>query len=224
MKVNELSKDLGIQNKDLITFFQSNGFKVSSHMQNVTDEMIDLAHENFTQAVEDIVVDSVVTKQETIQESLPPVSTRTFLPDDTIPCKSVVPYKLVEVGADGHTVYNWEYYGDIDYVKYSDLQSWRRKKTVMDPRILILDEDLCYQWRRELGNTYDKYLGVDYPEDFFSVSDEEFRSLLNKAPEVLRNVIKTTAVAMVRAENYPSVTKLKMIDEILGTCISEFLV
>ena len=46
MKVNDLSKELGVTNKELIEFLKGNGYKVSSHMQNVTDEMIDLAREN----------------------------------------------------------------------------------------------------------------------------------------------------------------------------------
>ena len=40
MKVYELSKKLGTNNKILITFFKDNDFKVASHNQNLTDEQI----------------------------------------------------------------------------------------------------------------------------------------------------------------------------------------
>ena len=46
MKINDLSSELGVINKDLIAFFKENGFKVSSHMQNATDEMIDVIAKN----------------------------------------------------------------------------------------------------------------------------------------------------------------------------------
>lgn len=63
MKVNELSKELGVTNKDVIDFLKSNGFKVSSHMQNVTNEMIELAHDQFKSiAAEEEVEETITTK------------------------------------------------------------------------------------------------------------------------------------------------------------------
>ena len=57
MIVNELSKELGIKNKDLIDYLKSQNFKVSSHMQTVNDDMIAVAREHF-----------VITPQQTIKE------------------------------------------------------------------------------------------------------------------------------------------------------------
>ena len=60
MKVYELKNEFeGISNGDLIKFLKSKGFKVSSHNQNVTDEMIDLARENFAKKVEEVVEEVV---------------------------------------------------------------------------------------------------------------------------------------------------------------------
>lgn len=219
MLIRELSKELGIENGDLINFLKGKDFKVTSHMQKMTDEMIDAAMENFkkVESKEEPKEEAPVEKKEI------PVSTRKFDPNDLIPCKSVVPYKLNGVGADRYTVYHWEYYGDVDYVKYSDLQAWRRKKIVTKPLIIIEDPDLCYQWRRELGDTYKYFIGVDYPEDFFELPDNEFEKLLSQAPDSIKETIGVTARAMINNKNYPSVSKINMIDEILGTCIKEFL-
>ena len=38
-----------------------------------------------------------------------------------------------------------------------------------------------------------------------------------------KEVIKFTAMNMVRNENYPTLQKLTLVDEILGTCIKDFL-
>ena len=146
-----------------------------------------------------------------------------FKPDDIIACKSVVPYKLNAVGVDKNKVYHWAYYGDVDYLEYRDLQALRRTVYITRPLIMIEDPDLCYQWRRELGDTYKYYLGIDYPEEFFEKSDSEFENLLKTAPDIIKDVIKITAVNMIRNENYPSVQKLVLIDEALGTCLKEFL-
>ena len=221
MKVHELSKEIGVTNKELITFLKNNGHSVSSHMQNVTDEMIDLVRNNFTKP------EPEVKKEEPKAEVRIPEPqrkvTRTFNADDEIVCKSVTPWKLNAPGVDRNTVYHWEYFGDIDYVKYRDLQALRRTDYITKPKILIMDEDLRAMWARELKDTYKYFDGINYPEEYFDKSDEEFGEILRNAPHWLGEIIKTTAVTMIRNENYPSLNKIKLIDDILGTCIKDFL-
>ena len=224
MKVNELSKELGVTNKELIDFLKKNGYKVSSHMQSVTDEMIDLARENLvaTKVEEETEkdIDNIIPKKEKPEVK---VETKTFKPDDVIPCRSVTPWKLNALGVDRRTVYHWEYYGDVDYLTYRDLQALRRTNYITKPKILIEDPDLCYQWRRELGDTYKYFLGVEYPEEFFDLSDSDFEKLLKQAPDTVKEVIKVTAMNMIKNENYPTIQKLTLIDNILGTCLKEFI-
>lgn len=225
MKVNELSKQLNITNKELISFLKDKGYKISSHMQKVPDKAIDEAIEFFSK-VEEPAEEEIEIKQPLKQkavESKPEYVHKRFNADDIIVCKSVVPYKLNAVGIDQNKVYHWEYYGDIDYVEYRDLQALRRTSYITKPLIMIEDPDLCYQWRRELGDTYKYYLGIEYPEEFFDKSDAEFEKILKDAPDTIKDVIKITAINMIRNENYPSVQKLVLIDEILGTCLKEFL-
>ena len=224
MKVNELSKELGVTNKELIDFLKKNGYKVSSHMQSVTDEMIDLARENLvaTKVEEETEkdIDNIISKKEKPEVK---IETKTFKPDDVIPCRSVTPWKLNALGVDRRTVYHWEYYGDVDYLTYRDLQALRRTNYITKPKILIEDPDLCYQWRRELGDTYKYFLGVEYPEEFFDLSDSNFEKLLKQAPDTVKEVIKVTAMNMIKNENYPTIQKLTLIDNILGTCLKEFI-
>lgn len=99
----------------------------------------------------------------------------------------------------------------------------RRRSMVKDARILIEDPDICEMWKQDLGNAYERYLGVEYPEEFFDKPDEEFEQMLKSAPDVFKEVIKYTAIDMVRNENYPSLQKLTIIDNVLGTGIKEFL-
>ena len=225
MKVRDLSVELELTNKELITFLKENGYAISSHMQNLNDEMIDKARERF--AKKEVVEEEVATK--TLSDVTKDIkdmvvdTVKKFNPDDLIPCKSVTPWELVAVGMDKNTVYHWNGYGDVDYVSYRDLQSFRRKDLIKKPKVIIEDADLCYQWRRELGDTYKYYLGVEYPEEFFDLTDREFEKLLRVAPNTIKEVIKFTAMNMVRNENYPTLQKLTLVDEILGTCIKDFL-
>lgn len=222
MKINDLSKKLEITNKELIQFFRNNGYSnISSHMQNVTDEMYNLATEKFVKTEESVVKDEPkeVKKKEFVDVEVH----KKYDPDELIPCRSVCPWKLNALGVDRVTVYHWEYFGDVDYVKYRDLQAMRRKDYITKPKIIIEDADLCYQWRRELGDTYNYFIGVQYPEEFFDKNDDEFATLLRKAPDTIKEVIRVTAVNMIKNENYPSIAKLDLIDKILGTCLKEFI-
>lgn len=48
MKINDLSKELGVKNKDLIAYLNEAGFtKVSSHLQVASDDMIAMARKRF---------------------------------------------------------------------------------------------------------------------------------------------------------------------------------
>lgn len=228
MKVNELSKELNITNKELITFLKENGYKVSSHMQTLTDEMIDLARENFEKTkLEEKINITENNKKEIVNSNSKlddiKIEVKTFKPDDMIPCRSVTPWKLIALGVDKATTYHWNYYGDVDYISYKDLQALRRTSYITKPKIIIEDADLCYQWRRELGDTYKYFLGVEYPEEFFDLSDDEFVNLLKKAPDSLKEVVKVTAMSMIKNENYPTIQKLNLIDDILGTCLKDFI-
>ena len=232
MKVSELSKELEITNKELIDFLKKNEYKISSHMQSVPDETIEPAKEYFSK---NNVKQSEESKKYKVEENNKvedkniyvnendDSKTKTFKPDDLIPCKSVTPWKLIALGVDKVTTYHWNYYGDVDYVAYKDLQALRRTSYITKPKILIEDADLCYQWRRELKDAYKYFLGVEYPEEFFDLSDEEFERILRTTPDTLKEVMKVTATSMIKNENYPTIQKLTLIDNILGTCLKDIL-
>ena len=223
MIVNELSKELGVKNKDVIDFLKANDFKVSSHMQTVTDEMIDLVREKLPVNKVNESEPKAPAPKKQVKKTVPKREPKKFSPDDQIPCRSLVPWKLIDVSLDKRTVYSWTGFGDVEYVAYRDLQGMRRRSMVQDALILIEDPDICEQWSRDLGDMYDKYLGVNYPEEFFDKSDEEFEKMLREAPDVFKEVIKYTALDMVRNENYPTLQKITIIDDVLGTGIKEFL-
>ncbi len=225
MKVFELSKEFDVTNKEMIDFLKSKGFKVSSHSQNLTDDMIEVARNDFKQKEEEAVKVEEQPKPatKTARKSVPEKKIKNFKPDDRILCRSIVPWYVEMLGVDNVTTYKWPGYGDIEYVAYRDLQSWRRKPIITKAKIMIEDPDICEQWKHDLGSMYQKYLGIDYPEEFFDKSDEEFESLLVNASPTLKEVIKYTAMDMVRNQNYPSLQKISIIDKVLDTGIKDFV-
>jgi len=56
MKINDLSKELGVKNKELITYLKDQGFKVSSHMQNADEDMITVAQKHFEELKKQVYI------------------------------------------------------------------------------------------------------------------------------------------------------------------------
>lgn len=225
MKIFELAKQKNVTSKEIIEFLKSKGFVVKSHSVVLTSEMEKALTELFsnkpvvkTDAVEEVSVEETIVKKE-----MPEREIKKFGLDDMIACRSIVPWLLVRVGVDRNTVYTWNNYGDVEYVRYRDLQALRKTDLITAPKVVIEDPDLCYLWRKDLGDTYKYFIDVEYPEEFFDLPDEQFKNLMTSAPKVIKEVIKNTAMDMIRNTNYPTLQKLTLIDEILGTCIKEFL-
>lgn len=228
MKIVDLAKSLNIECKVLIDYLKKNDFQVKSHMQKATDEMIEMATKYFEELQKSTNTKAVAETTKIDEEKENKVQTyistgKKYDPTELIPCKSVTPCELVLVGVDKTTVYHWNHFGDVDYVTYRDLQSWRRNESIVAPLILIEDPELCYQWRNDLKNAYENYLGIEYPEEFFELPDDVFADKLRRANPTFKDVIKITAVNMINNTNYPSIQKLTIIDDILGTCIKDFI-
>ena len=227
MKINDLSKELGVKNKDLIAYLNQVGFdKVSSHLQMASDDMIAMARERFEKKPEPKQMSEAVkeTKKETSARKAPAKKApKKFSSDDMITCVSVTPWRLIMDSSDHSRVYIWEGWGDEEDVRYGDLLSWRTKDIVKEPNILIQDQDLVAQWGKDLSDAYKPFIGVDYPEELFRLPDKTFEELLRTGNRTVRAIIQVTATSMIKAENYPEIQKIKMIDAITGTCLMDFL-
>lgn len=224
MKILEISKELGVTNKEMITYLREQGFEAKSHMQAASEDMIKAAREHFKVEKKPVEkTEKVKSPKRVITTDVEKSMNRRFDPDEMIPVKSITPWKVVETSADRNIVYRWGGFGDVEYVPYKDLSSWRRKPIIKDGLVMIEDADICMQWEKEIGEIYKYFLKVEYPEEFFDRSDDDFRKLLTDAPDAIKEVVKYTAINMIHNTNYPSVQKVAIIDELLNTCIKDFL-
>ena len=223
MKIFEISQELGVTNKDMITYLREQGFEAKSHMQTASDDMIKAAKEHFKKNENSSVKTTEIKKNKKDEVEKKEGSNRNIDPNEMIPVKSITPWRVVETSADRNVVYRWGGFGDVEYVPYKDLLSWRRRPIIKDGLVMIEDADICFQWRNEVGGIYKYFLKVEYPEEFFDMSDSDFRKLLTEAPNTIKEVIKYTAMNMIHNTNYPSVQKVAIIDELLNTCIKDFL-
>lgn len=222
MKIAELSKELGITNKDLISYLNSEKLMTAkSHLQNIPDDIIPVVRKKFASVEGTSKKES--KKEKGIDEHKTIVADKKYSPEDMIPCKSNSASVLVMLGVDKTTVYRWNGFGDVEYVAYKDLQSWRRKSVIREGKLAILDDYICNLWDKEIGEFNKYFKDIEYPEEFFEYSDDKFEEILKEAPASVIEVIKTTAMSMIHNTNYPTVQKIALMDSILGTCIREFL-
>lgn len=139
-------------------------------------------------------------------------------PSELISCRSVVFGKLILIGPKTNMRYIWANEGDIRDVEYQDLVSWKAlgSKYLFAPLIIIEDEDICEEWKSDLGKLYEEVQAVDLKE-LFNLPIRQFTAQLKKLPASMKSSVQNMAYAMIKDKTLDSLRKIETIDEILGT-------
>lgn len=154
---------------------------------------------------------------EEIEVSKPKKTPRKFAQDDMIVCKSVTYGELLLPGKKSKLLYTWANYNDTTEVEFQDLQALRstRSQYLNDPKFVIEDEELLAQWP-EFKKLYDKVATIDI-DKLFELPNNQFRAKLNNLPVGFRDSIKNVASAKIMDGSFDSLSKIKIMDEVLGT-------
>lgn len=140
------------------------------------------------------------------------------LPNELIPCKSVIYGGLNLNGPKTKLYYSWAGFGDVLEVEYQDLLAWKilRHCSLFDPMIIIEDEDLCEEWKRDLGKIYSSIEDVNFNE-LFKLPINEFKDRLKAFPISVRDAVKNTAYKMIQDGTLYDIRVVKAIDDVLDT-------
>jgi len=165
----------------------------------------------------------MATKKEIVSEEIEVVqetkkAPRKYAPGDMITCRSVTYGELLLTGTKSKLLYSWANYGDTTEVEFQDLQALRSTKStyLFKPRFVIEDEELVEQWKKDFGDMYKNITDVDV-EDLFKLPLGQFKTRLKKAPKGVQQAVKNIAGEKILNGSLDSLTKIKAIDEILGT-------
>lgn len=139
-------------------------------------------------------------------------------PNELILCRSVRFGELILIGPKTNMRYSWANEGDVREVEYQDLVSWRalHSRYLFDPMIIIEDEDICEEWKADLGKLYDKVQAIDLKE-MFKLPYRQFMTQLKKLPESMKSSVQNMAYSMVQDGTLYDLRIIKGIDETLGT-------
>lgn len=174
--------------------------------------------------VEEIVTnENEVVESESVEQQDPVVQPKKVNkpkhdPNELIMCRSVRFGELRLIGPKTHMPYSWSNEGDVREVEYQDLVSWRalHSRYIFDPMIVIEDEDICEEWKADLGDLYENVKSIDLKE-LFKLPHRQFVSQLKQLPDTMKYSVQNMAYAMIQDGSLYDLRTIKAIDEILGT-------
>lgn len=159
-----------------------------------------------------------------VSKKAPAKAPRKYAPDEMIACRSITFGELLLTGTKSKLLYSWANYGDITEVEFQDLQALKstRSSYLFKPRFIIEDEELVEQWNKDLGDMYKNIVDVDV-EDLFKLPANQFKAKLKKAPKGVQQAVKNIAGEKILNGSLDSLTKIKAIDEVLGTDLKLYI-
>lgn len=208
MRVNELSKELGIENKEIISYLNDLGYEdIKNHMNVISEEMIKSVKEKFSK---------VQSKPEQEIKKEP----KTYNQHDLVLCRSVTPGWLGVSGKSGQ-YYVFTNIGDEQEIEYQDLFALKsnHSRYLYDPLFIIEDEELLEQNRwKDLAQFYDeKVYGLDNIEEILNVPLTQFKSVLRDLPKGLSKALTVEVAKRIEEGTFDSLKKINIIDDVCGT-------
>lgn len=176
-----------------------------------------------TQTVKDEKIEETVEIEETNNEVTSVKEKREFHDTDLIPCLNVYPGAVGMTGRRTGNAYFWEDMGVVEYVEYKDLKSEvlnRSSAYIYEPLIMVTDDDFLQQNPRLEKMYNDFYTPSEIMDKMANSDPENMRNFIEKLPSGIKTNIKNIAATMIHDGTLDSVKKIKIIDEIFGTELS----
>ena len=161
-----------------------------------------------------------IEKEEVVEEVKKPEK-RKYEPDEEIMTTSCTAGQLIMIGRKTKRFYTWENYGDQTPVEYQDLKAEQYipgSRYIYDPLFIIEDEEfIALPENKKIADVYTNILSQEDIDKMFSLDNISFERTVNKLPKGIKNSLKAIAAQKVQDGSLDSITKIKALDEILGT-------
>ena len=150
-----------------------------------------------------------------------------FASDDLIICRSVTEGTLYLGGSKSGMLYTWSGFGDVQEVEFQDLRAlmYRNSGYLTKPLIVIDNEELLSlpKWKT-LNSLYSELFGLEDLDYIFNSKPDKFKTILTTLPEGMKATIKAAAGERISTGKLDSLSKIKILDEVLGTDLVATLV
>lgn len=206
MKIHELSKELGVDNKDLIALANDLGIDVKSHLNLLTDEQEELIRIAFTET-------DVDEKQPIVEEP------KQWKPDlnRMICIKNIARGRLIYKSKRqmGYMIV-WENTNDLNYMELGEFINLKNsdRRFITEPWIRIMEDDEVEILK--YANVYQYYkemIEVNDIEDLFKLDFDRFKRKFTKLPQGYKNSVAEYAARMIREGTLDSIRIKKFIEK-----------
>lgn len=167
---------------------------------------------------------TATTEAAVVEEVAPVKEKRVINPTDMISCRSVTYGELILPSLkNADMLYSWADFGDIKEVEYQDLRALRSKRSnyIYGPYFVIEDEDVVAEWS-ELKELYKSVSAMNLDE-LFALPVNQLVKKLQVMPKSYKETIKNAASARIVNGELDSISKIKAIDEVLGTDLKFYI-
>lgn len=215
MKVFELSKELNIENKELIKIASNLDIEVKSHLSVLTDEQVEI----IKQSIGDVQKDEVKAKAKTETKVENIKKPKAWIPDLTrmICIKNIAKGKLIYKSKRqmGYTIV-WEKRGALNYMELSEFINLKNSdmRFITEPWIRIIEEDEVEILK--YANVYQYFksiIEIDDVDALLNLSYDKFCSKFDKLPDSFKKTVAERARDMIASGELDSIKIKKHIEE-----------
>lgn len=213
MKVFELSKELNIENKDLLKIISDLGIEAKSHLSVLTDEQIETIKQSVSDGSESQVLD--IDKSNIKEVSKPKV----WKPDLTrmICIKNIAKGKLIYKSKRqmGYTIV-WEKRGALNYMELGEFINLKNSdmRFITEPWIRIMEEDEVEILK--YANVYQYFksiIEIDDVDALLRLPFDKFCSKFDKLPDSFKKTVAERAKDMIANGELDSIKIKKYIEQ-----------
>ena len=213
MKVFELSKELNIENKELIKIASNLDIEVKSHLSVLTDEQVEI----IKQSIGDVQKDEVKAKTETNVENIK--KPKAWKPDLTrmICIKNIAKGKLIYKSKRqmGYTIV-WEKRGALNYMELGEFINLKNSdmRFITEPWIRIMEEDEVEILK--YANVYQYFksiIEIDDVDALLRLPFDKFCSKFDKLPDSFKKTVAERAKDMIANGELDSIKIKKYIEQ-----------
>lgn len=214
MKVFELSKELNIENKELLKVTSDLGFEVKSHMSVLTDEQVE---EIKTYLQNDVQEEGKVIKPFQNKVNIKPQMDLQRM----ICVKNISEGKLIYKSKRqiGYTLI-WEKYGDKNYIELGEFINLKNSdpRFVREPWIRVIEDDEIEILK--YANVYQYYKDIIEINDIdalFRLSFDQFVKKFEKFPDGYKRMVTEQARKLIASGELDSRKLQKYLEEKMDT-------
>jgi len=213
MKVFELSKELNIENKELIKIASNLDIEVKSHLSVLTDEQVEI----IKQSIGEVQKDEVKAKTETNVENIK--KPKAWKPDLTrmICIKNIAKGKLIYKSKRqmGYTIV-WEKRGALNYMELGEFINLKNSdmRFITEPWIRIMEEDEVEILK--YANVYQYFksiIEIDDVDALLRLPFDKFCSKFDKLPDSFKKTVAERAKDMIANGELDSIKIKKYIEQ-----------